>query len=270
VTGKRYEFALVRSGFPTHHLYYEPFVRSDYAIRLLESDAISAYTGNRAGSLGAVIIRYKELWGDQGAESDVVKVDGTSVCTPDVCPISQQVNALFAFDQNRNGQTDLTTDPVLSNVPFLGSVDVFVPASSPPNATTTFELTSRGKGPAHTLKIPNWESTANTVTIQIDDFEPPAAVPPVGGSCPKRQRLTFAIPQPRGGSIVKLTAYIDGKRVKRVHGKRIARLKLKPPAGKTNFTVKIVKVADNGRRTTSVRKYRRCHKTRPRTTTRRR
>src|SRR3954447_18999991 len=265
VAGKRYEFALVRSGFPTHHLYYEPFVRSDYAIRLLESDAITAYTGNRPGSLGAVIIRYKELWGDQGAESDALTIDGTSVCTPDVCPISKQVNALFAFDQNRNGQTDLSSDPVLSNVPFLGSVDVFVPASSPPDRTTTFELNSRGTGSVHTMKIPNWESTGHTVTIQLDDFEPPAAVPQQGASCPKRQRLTFRIPQPRGGRIVSVTAYIDGKRVKRVRGSRIARVKLKPPAGKTNFTVRIVKVADNGRRTTSVREYRRCRKTRPRT-----
>ena len=66
-----------------------------------------------------------------------------------------------------------------------------------------------------------------------------------------------------------VTAYIDGKRVKRLHGQRIAQLKLKPPAGKVNFTVRIVKVASNGRRTTSVRKYRRCHKTRPRTGTQR-
>src|SRR3954471_17946916 len=268
VAGKRYEFALVRSGFSTHHLYYEPFVRSDYAIRLLESDALSAYTGNRPGSLGAVIIRYKELWGDQGAESDVLKIDGTSVCTPGVCPISKQVNALFAFDQNRNGQTDLSSDPALSNVPFLGSVDVFIPASSPPDRTTTFELNSRGTGSTHTLKIPNWESTGHSVTIQLDDFERRSAVPD-SASYPKRQRLTFRIPQPRGGRIVKVTAYIDGKRVKRVRGHRIARLKLKPPARKTNFTVRIVKVADNGRRTTSVRKYRNCHKTRPRTSTRR-
>src|SRR4051812_37573857 len=36
--GKRYEFALVRSGSPTLHIYYEPFVRSDYTLRLLASD----------------------------------------------------------------------------------------------------------------------------------------------------------------------------------------------------------------------------------------
>jgi pimeloyl-ACP methyl ester carboxylesterase len=269
VAGKRYEFALVRSGFPTHHLYYEPFVRSDYAIRLLESDAITAYTGNRPNSQGAVIIRYKELWGDQEGETDVLKINGTSVCTPEVCPIEQQVNALFAFDENRDGQTDLHSDPVLSNLPFIGSADVFIPAGSPPDGSVTYELTSRGQGPARTVKIPNWESTDHSVTIQLNDFETPVAAPPAPTSCPKRQRLAFRIPQPRGGRIVKVTAYIDGKRVKRVRGRRIARLVLKPPAGKTNFTVRIVKVADNGRRTTSVRKYRRCHKTRPRTRTQR-
>jgi hypothetical protein len=265
-SGTRYEFALVRSGFPTHHLYYEPFVRSDYAIRLLESDAISAYTGNRPGSQGAVIIRYKELWGDQGAQSDVLKINGTSVCTPDVCPISKQVNALFAFDQNRNGQSDFSSDPVLSNVPFLGSVDVFIPASSPPNGTTTFELNSRSTRSIHTLKIPNWESTGHTVTIQLDDFEPPVAAPSTPSHPPAKcvkPSLTFRIPQPRGGRIVKVSAYIDGRLVKRVRGHRVTRVKLKRPTGKTNFTVKIVKVSNRGRRTVSIRHYRRCHKTRP-------
>jgi hypothetical protein len=144
-----------------------------------------------------------------------------------------------------------------------------VPASSPPDRTTTFELNSRGTGSLHTLKIPNWETTGHTVTIQLNDFEPPAAGPSQGASCPKRQRLTFRLPQPRGGRIVKATAYIDGNLVKRASGSRIATLTLRPPAGKVNFTVRIVKVASNGRRTTSVRTYRRCHKTRPHTSTRR-
>src|SRR3954470_12574918 len=206
VAGKRYEFALVRSGFPTHHLYYEPFVRSDYAIRLLESDAISAYTGNRPGSTGGVIIRYKELWGDQGAESDVLKINGLSICTPDLCPISKQVNAFFAYDRNGDHQSDLSEDPALSALPFITGADVYVPGATPPNATITYELLSRGAGPVRTLKVPNWESGQHTITIQLNDFEAPAAPAPPptrGASCPKRQRLTFRIPQPRGARVVK-------------------------------------------------------------------
>ena len=47
----RYEFALVRPALPTLHIYYEPFVRSDYTLRLLQSVAIEQYSGNRPGSL---------------------------------------------------------------------------------------------------------------------------------------------------------------------------------------------------------------------------
>jgi pimeloyl-ACP methyl ester carboxylesterase len=170
--GKRYEFALVRTGVPTLHVYYEPFVRSDYTLRLLESDAIQTYAGQRPGSLSAVNIRYKELWGDQDAESDQLLINGLNVCTPGLCPISKQVNAFFAFDRNRDGQTDLSSpDPVLGNLPFLQGADVFIPASSPPSGTTSFQLLSRGAGPLRTLSTPNWDSTSDGVIIQWNDFE---------------------------------------------------------------------------------------------------
>jgi pimeloyl-ACP methyl ester carboxylesterase len=169
---KRYEFALVRTGIPTLHVYYEPFVRSDYTLRLLESDAIQTYAGQRPGSLSAVNIRYKELWGDQDAESDQLLINGLNVCTPGLCPISKQVNAFFAFDRNRDGQTDLSSpDPVLGNLPFLQGADVFIPASSPPSGTTSFQLFSRGAGPLRTLRTPNWDSTSDGVIIQWNDFE---------------------------------------------------------------------------------------------------
>jgi pimeloyl-ACP methyl ester carboxylesterase len=263
-TGKRYEFALLRSGFPPHHFYYEPFVRSDYAIRLLESDALRNYAGNRPGSMGAVIIRYKELWGDQAGQSDVLKINGLNVCTATLCPISKQVNGFFAFDRNRDGQSDLSTpDPVLGNVPFLTGADVFIPAASPPNGTTSFELQSRGSGPVRTLKTPNWDSVTDSVTIQLNDFESVDSVgsAPSGGRCVPA--LKFRIPQPHEGRIVKVYAYIDGKLVKVVRGHRVTSVTLKPPANKVNFTVRLVKVSDRGRRTGSVRTYRGCSKTRP-------
>jgi hypothetical protein len=170
--GKRYEFAVIRPGVPVHHHYYEPFVRSDYAIRLLESDAITQYSGNRPGSMGAVNIRYKELWGDVAGQSDVLKINGLSVCTATLCPWKHQTNAFFAFDRNRDGKTDLgTPDPVLSNLPFITGADVFIPASMPPKGTTTFQLRSRAAGPVRTLKIPNWDSVTDAVTIQWRDFE---------------------------------------------------------------------------------------------------
>ncbi len=170
--GQRYEFALVRPGSPTLHIYYEPFVRSDYTLRLLASPAIEGYTGNRPGSMSAVNIRYKELWGDQGAQNDKLRVNGLNICTATLCPISKQVNAFFAFDRNRDGHTDLSTpDPVLSSLPFIQGADVYVPASSPPDDTVSWRLKSRGGGPVRTLKIPNWDSTTDGVILQWNDFD---------------------------------------------------------------------------------------------------
>ena len=173
-SGKRYEFAIVRPGLPTLHVYYEPFVRSDYTLRLLESDPFQTYSGLRPGAQGVVNIRYKELWGDQPGESDQLLINGLNVCPANLCPASKQVNALFAFDRNRDGQTDLSSsDPVIGSLPFLQGADVFIPASSPATGTTTFQLLSRGKGPLRTVKTPNWDSMTDGATVQWNDFEKP-------------------------------------------------------------------------------------------------
>src|SRR2546426_7878123 len=170
--GQRYEFALVQTGLPTLHIYYEPFVRSDYTVRLLASPAIEEYVGDRPGSGSAVLIPDKEPWGDQGAENDQLLVNGLNVCTAVLCPISKQVNAFFAFDRNRDGQTDLSSpDPVLSSLPFIQGGDVYIPASSPPDGRVSWQLISRGGGPVRTLNVPNWDSSTDGVTLQWNDFD---------------------------------------------------------------------------------------------------
>src|SRR5438034_8281393 len=169
---QRYEFALVQTGLPTLHIYYEPFVRSDHTLRLLASPAIEEYAGGRPGSVSSVTIRYKELWGDQGVENDQLLINGLNVCTEGLCPISKQVNAFFAFDRNRDGQTDLSQqDPVLSALPFIQGADVYVRASSPPDDTVSFQLISRGGGEVRTLNVPNWDAITDGITIQWNDFD---------------------------------------------------------------------------------------------------
>ncbi len=171
-SGKRYEFTLLRPGLPALHIYYEPFVRSDYTLRLLASPAVETYAGYRPGSMSTVNIRYKELWGDQGAQNDRLLVDGVNICNAALCPISKQVNAFFAFDRNRDGQTDLSSpDPVLGSLPFIQGADVYVPSSPSANGTAKWQLDSRGGGPIRTLKVPNWDSMTDGVTLQWNDFE---------------------------------------------------------------------------------------------------
>jgi hypothetical protein len=168
---RRYEFTVVQTGQPTLHVYYEPFVRSDYTLRLLASPAIQQYTGNRTGSSGAVSIRYKEFWGDQPGESDELLINGLNIATPALTPATKQVNAYFAYDRNRDGQTDLSEDPVLGALPFIQGADVFIPSSLSHDGTTSYQLLSRGGGGVRSLDAPNWDALTDQVELQWNDFE---------------------------------------------------------------------------------------------------
>ncbi len=186
-SGQRYEFALAETGLPTLHIYYEPFVRSDYTLRLLDSAPLTAYAGNRPGSESAVNIRYKELWGDVPGQTDVLSINGTSVCTASLCPWTKQINAYFAFDDNRNRKTDLTSDPVIGALPFIQAGDVFIPSSPGATGTTTFQLRSRGTGPLRTVTTPNWDSLGDGVIVNWNDYEPSEVATPRAGK-PRRTR----------------------------------------------------------------------------------
>jgi pimeloyl-ACP methyl ester carboxylesterase len=170
--GKHYEFALLRVGFPPHHIYREPFVRSDHLVRLLESDALAALAEKSDNHVAMVIIRYKELWGDQGAQNDRLRINGTLVCNPATCPVEKQVNGLFAFDEGSDQQTDLSAPhPAFSAIPFITGVDVFIPADIPPTGQVSVQLRSRGVGPVRTLNLPNFASTRHRISLQLHDFD---------------------------------------------------------------------------------------------------
>jgi Lipase C-terminal domain/Lipase (class 2) len=169
-TGQRYEFALVQPS-RTVHVYMEPFVRSDYAIRLLGSAAIENYTGKNPGSSGAVMIRYKEYWGNQPGENDQLLINSLNVCTATLCPWEKEVNAFFAYNREGKEESTLSEDPVLSQLPFIQGADVYIPASTPPDATVSYQLNSRGGGGVRTLNVPNWDSTTDQAETFWNDFE---------------------------------------------------------------------------------------------------
>lgn len=71
--GKRYEFTLIRGDGSVHHIYEEPFRRNDRLVRLLSSEpgeGVELLLDFSENSTGMVIQRYKELWGDAGAQSE--------------------------------------------------------------------------------------------------------------------------------------------------------------------------------------------------------
>ena len=87
--------------------------------------------------------------------------------------------------------------------------------------------------------------------------------------CPREPKRSFWIHQPRHGRIVRVAAFVNGRRVKVVRGHRVTRLVLaRLPKGRV--TVRIVATSARGQRTISVRRYRDCRKGRPRTRVHRR
>ena len=119
-----------------------------------------------------IMVRYKELWGDQGSENDVLTVNGTNVINAATSPLSHRTNAMFAFDQGSDGMSDVSSPiPVFFGLPFLSAVDLFIPAASPPTGTVRLALTSRGSGPTRKVSFPNYPSSNNTVSVQFNDFE---------------------------------------------------------------------------------------------------
>jgi hypothetical protein len=168
--GQRYEFALVGPG-KTIHVYFEPFVRSDYAIRLLGSVPISTEAGKFPGRTGAVQIRYKELWGNEPGQNDQLLINGLELCTAKLCPWEKEVNAYFAFDWEGKEESTLNEEPALSKLPFIQAAQVYVRGHTPPDEIVHYQVSSRGGGGLRTLNVPNWEGTTNQVEIFWNDFE---------------------------------------------------------------------------------------------------
>jgi pimeloyl-ACP methyl ester carboxylesterase len=174
--GKRYEFALTRLDGVVHHLYPEPFRRNDRLVRLLSSvtgEGIELLLEPNDANSGMVIVRYKEFWGDHGGgENDVLTVEGQNVVTPVLSPISNTTNAIFVFDDDGDGMSDLSApDPLIAALPFLTHADVFIPAAEPPNDTVEVSLRSRGRGPTRSLNFPNFRSSTDRVSLMFQDFE---------------------------------------------------------------------------------------------------
>ena len=86
--------------------------------------------------------------------------------------------------------------------------------------------------------------------------------------CVDTRKFAFRIHQPRRGRIVKAVAYVNGKRkasAKARRGKRVTRISVKKLPKNRVFTLKVVATHNDGRQTISVRRYRGCKKSRPRT-----
>ena len=110
-SGAHYEFALSQGG--SEHP--PPLLR---AVRAQQPPGAAAHLRaqrrrqppDRAepGHSAFTIVRYKELWGDQGAENDELSVNGTNVINAATAPITKRVIGMFAFDAGSDNVSNVT------------------------------------------------------------------------------------------------------------------------------------------------------------------
>ncbi|EIV95398.1 lipase [Frankia sp. QA3] len=166
-----YEFAVVRSGEPVHHFYYQPFRRSDRLVRLLTSRpgqeiGGGMQTGPRQTDL--VVNRALEWWGDQGRASDILTVDGTNVLSPAVAPRSKLALGVYLFDRDADGISDVMAPiPAYFGIGFITGTDLHIPAG---DRSVEVAVTPRGQA-AHrgVLRVPAWPSDTHRVTLHFRD-----------------------------------------------------------------------------------------------------
>lgn len=182
--GQHYEFALHRpppeagGQESVHHFYPEPFVRDDYLLRLQSSrvgESIEAFLPSDEDATGLVVQRQREFWGDQGANSDELFVDGVNVLLPAISPRAlgegSGVNlAVFIFDHESDNESDLDKGEVFpfSALTFLTGMDLYIPATFDGAGTVTVSLVDRG-GESTELNVPNWPSSDHRISVMFDD-----------------------------------------------------------------------------------------------------
>jgi pimeloyl-ACP methyl ester carboxylesterase len=172
--GLSYELSVEREGEVEIAYFFEPFRRSSHLVRLNVALGLAPFIPSDPASTALTVLRYKEFWGDRGAENDVLEIDGTNVVNPTTAP-SGSVGAasvsFFLFDAGSDGVSNLTSVPFpFTILPFLTGADLFLPAAPP--GSISVKTVPRGDFDAErTVNVPNRPSSEARVVVQLDDFE---------------------------------------------------------------------------------------------------
>jgi len=160
-----YEFVVYDniSGSRKVHYYREPFTRSDKLIYLrtfptgvsiaglflaaLPKDDNQSVTAFFGASQAAI------------ANRDELILDGNILSTNTFCSKENTTIALFAYDDNKNKVTNMTSIGAFNLFPFLKGADIYFPTTS--KQTITMSLNGR------TLHATNWKSNSEGVNVMV-------------------------------------------------------------------------------------------------------
>lgn len=169
----RYEFAIVHSAGHVQHHYFQPFQRTDRLLRLLTNrpgEGISSRVPVDPRHSALSLTRYKEWWGDQGAGSDHLAVNGVDILNAVTAPRDKRAVGLFAHDQLVDQRTDLSTAIADFDEVFITAADVYIPAAADASGTVTVTIQSRAGGGTQQFTVPNWPSHTDRITINALDL----------------------------------------------------------------------------------------------------
>ncbi len=178
--GEHYEFVIVHPTGEIHPFYYQPFIRSDYLIRLNTSrepgGGVSGIMDRSPNHSNLIVSRNKEFWGDQGVDNDILAINGVNIVNAATCPsipFQNIVSILFVYDQGAD-QVSHPEVPIPEPTPliFFALVDLYVPGAYPPDGTIRLTLIPRGgNGLMQVLNVPNWASSeVRRISITFNDF----------------------------------------------------------------------------------------------------
>jgi hypothetical protein len=172
----------------TGHLYYQPFMRDDHWVRLLSSPpgaptAVNTVAG--ANHAAVVVLRYREWWTTHpSGRQDVLQISTTSPGAGDEPPVNALQNVISSgvgvassaigihvHDNPADQLTSLNLIPFFTTLAFQTGVDVFMPATNPPDGTISFSNAPRGDtGRLQVLRMPNWPSDGHRSSVNFNDF----------------------------------------------------------------------------------------------------
>jgi pimeloyl-ACP methyl ester carboxylesterase len=186
---KSYEFELHRPDSDAEqNIYYQPFIRDDYWVRLLSSSPTSGIVTNTTtgpNHAAAVVLRYREWWTTHpSGNEDTLQIATTSPTLgnqPIVNALQNVISngltvgtspvGIHIHDYLADQVSSLGLIPFFVTQPFQTGVDVYMPATAPPDGTITFANAPRGDtSRMQVLNTPNWASDVHRITVQFNDY----------------------------------------------------------------------------------------------------
>lgn len=178
-----YELYVTREGFSGHHFYFQPWHRGSSLVRMNlapPNSQIVANTNLSDNHLATTVVRQREWWTTHPTgQNDLLHVATTSPSRGDQPAVNVLTNVtsnsligIHLHDAAASpSDSTLAPLPFFPTQPFQTGVDVYMPASEPPDGTVSFVNAPRGDTTRlQVLNIPNWASASHRTTVTFNDF----------------------------------------------------------------------------------------------------